>query len=510
MTSSSASSSASTSAPSTSAPSISAPGTSSPSISSPSIEQFGYQQELKRTLKFSDLIIYGLIFMVPIAPFAIFGSVFQASGGMVPLTYIVALVAMLLSANSYAQMAQAFPMAGSVYTYAGRGIGRPVGFIAGWMILLDYVLIPCLLYFAASLAMYGIIPQVPVWAWLVAFVLLNTAINYLGISLTALVNKYMLILELIVLVIFLIVGIIAVAQGKGRGFSFDSFFNAGTFSLPLVLGAASLAVLSFLGFDGISTLAEENAGTSKSLGRSMIAALLLVGVLFVVQTWVASMLVTDPAALIKNGDPAGAAFYLASETAGGHFMFILTAASTAIAWGFANALVAQAATSRLLYAMARDRQLPKFLAKISPKHKVPVNATFVVAGVSLILGIYLTLLPDGLTAIATLVNFGALAAFLILNVAVVWHFIVRQKSKRYFVHLVFPALGFVILLGVLYNARSSALILGVVWLAIGIVVAIGLYRTGRMTNRSPLEAFAASESSVDTDTAADTDNTEVR
>ena len=182
-----------------------------PETGASGIEQFGYTQELKRTLKFSDLVVYGLIFMVPIAPFAIFGGVFQASGGMAPLVYAIALVAMLLSANSYAQMAQAFPMSGSVYTYAGRGIAGPVGFVAGWMILLDYILIPALLYLAAALAMNGIIPGIPLWAWLIVFVGLNTVINYLGIQLTALVNKYMLALELVVLAIFLVVGIVAIA-----------------------------------------------------------------------------------------------------------------------------------------------------------------------------------------------------------------------------------------------------------------------------------------------------------
>ncbi|MBG6212545.1 MAG: APC family permease [Cryobacterium sp.] len=457
------------------------------------IEQFGYTQELKRTLKFSDLMIYGLIFMVPIAPFAIFGGVFHDSGGMAPLAYIIALLAMMFSANSYSQMAQAFPMAGSVYTYAGRGIARPVGFIAGWMILLDYVLIPTLLYLAAAIAMNGIIPQVPLWAWLVAFIVLNTVINYLGMQLTARVNKVMLVLELVVLAIFLVVGIAALAQGKGQGFSFDAFFNTDTFSLPLLFGAASIAVLSFLGFDGISTLAEENAGPSKSIGRSMIAALIVVGVLFVVQTWVASMLVEDPAALLKNGDPTGVAFYRAAETAGGTVMFILTAASTALAWGFANALVAQAATSRLLYAMARDRQLPKFLSKVSARHSVPVNATILVAAISLILGLYLTVLPDGLGAIAALVNFGALTAFLLLNVSVVWWFVVKQKSRRWFVHLIFPVVGFAILVGVLYNARASAQVLGIVWLVIGIIVAIGVYRTGRMKTPLPPELPASME-----------------
>lgn len=444
------------------------------------IEQFGYRQELRRKLRFGDLLVYGLIFMVPIAPFAIFGEVFSASGGMPPLAYLVAMLAMMCTANSYAQMAQAFPMSGSVYTYVGRGMARPVGFVAGWMILLDYILIPSLLYLAASMAMAGMIPSIPTPVWLVGFVLLNTVINYMGIQFTAKVNKIMLTLELLVLAVFLVIGITAIAQGKGSGFSFDAFFDPSTFQLPVVLGAVSLCVLSFLGFDGISTLAEENAGTSKQLGRSMIAALLLVGVLFIVQTWVASMLVPDAAALIRDGDPDGTAFYRAAEEAGGGFLFVLTAASTAIAWGFANALVAQAATSRLLFAMSRDRQLPAFLSKVSPKHGVPVNATFLVAGVSLVLGLVLTGLPDGLAFISTLVNFGALTAFLVLNVAVVWWFLVRKRSGRWLVHGVLPTVGFVILTAVLFNARESAQLIGAVWMAAGIVLAVVLAVTGRM------------------------------
>src|SRR5262245_15686379 len=183
-----------------------------------SVEQFGYQQELKRSLSFWDLLIYGLIFMVPIAPFGIFGSVFQASGGMVALAYAIGAVAMVFTAMSYAQMAKAFPLAGSVYAYAGRGIAQPVGFIAGWQILLDYILVPSLLYIVSGLAMHSFVPQIPVWGWVVAFVLFNTAINYFGIEMTARINRVMLAGELIVLAVFLVVGVAALAQGKGQGF----------------------------------------------------------------------------------------------------------------------------------------------------------------------------------------------------------------------------------------------------------------------------------------------------
>jgi amino acid transporter len=452
-----------------------------PAQGEPDIEAFGYRQELKRSLSFTDLLVYGLIFMVPIAPFGIFGGVFQASGGMIALAYAIGGLAMAFTAASYSQMSRAFPMAGSVYTYAGRGIAQPVGFIAGWMILLDYVLVPGLLYLIASIAMNSIpgLGGVPVWGWLIGFVLLNTVVNYFGIEFTARVNKIMLVGELIVLAIFLVIGVVALSSGEGRGWDLSPIYNSDTFSLKLVFGAVSIAVLSFLGFDGISTLAEENRESARSIGKSMIAALALAGVLFIVQTWIAALLVPNPDKLIAEGDAAGTAFYDAAEVAGGHWLAVLTALATAIAWGFANSLVAQAATSRLLFAMARDRQLPGFLAKIHPTRRVPVNATFLVAAVSLALGLYMNSRDDGITLLSTLVNFGAMFAFLMLHVSVVVHYVVRKKSKDYWRHLAVPVIGFAILLYVVINAQVAAQTLGFTWLVIGLVFMGVLLATGR-------------------------------
>jgi amino acid transporter len=443
------------------------------------IEHYGYRQELHRSLSFTDLLVYGLVFMVPIAPFGIFGSVFQGSGGMVALAYAIGMVAMMFTALSYSQMSQAFPMAGSVYTYAGRGITPPVGFLAGWMILLDYVLVPALLYLIAAIAMNSLVSAVPVWLWLIGFVVLNTVVNYMGIEMTARVNKIMLVAELIVLAIFIVIGIVALAQGKGRGFDFTPLYNSDTFSWSLVFGAVSIAVLSFLGFDGISTLAEENKDTARAIGRSMVAALLLAGVLFIVQTWVASLLVPNPDKLISQGDAQGTAFYDAAAVAGGQWLSKLTALATAIAWGFANALVAQAATSRLLYAMARDRQLPSFLAKIHERKGVPVNATLIVAVVSLVLGLYFNSRDDGISLLSTLVNFGALTAFLALHVSVVWHFVGRNGSRNWWAHLVAPVIGFAILAYVLINAQLQAKWLGLIWFVVGLVVMGVLLAMGR-------------------------------
>ena len=452
------------------------------------VERFGYHQELKRSLNFTDLLVYGLIFMVPIAPFGIFGFVYNGSGGMVALAYVVGMVAMAFTALSYAQMSRAFPMAGSVYTYAGRGLHPSMGFLAGWLILLDYVLVPALLYIIAAFAMNSFVAVVPVWGWVVLFVLVNTAVNYFGIQITARVNRIMLVAELVVLAVFLVIGVAALIGGKGNGFSFDPLYNPDTFSIGLVFSAVSVAVLSFLGFDGISTLAEENRDGARSVGRATLAALGLAGVLFIVQTWVAALLVPDAARLLAEGDPAGTAFYDAAEVAGGRWLFVLTAVATAIAWGFANALVAQAATSRLLFSMARDRQLPRFLATVHPRHQVPENATFLVAGISIVVGVYMAERDDGATLLTTLVNFGALTAFLLLHASVISHYLVRQRSRDYWRHLIAPVLGFLIIGYVIVRANVAAQTLGLLWLAAGAVILVVFYATGRAPRLAAMEA----------------------
>ncbi|MFM6841829.1 MAG: APC family permease [Candidatus Planktophila sp.] len=462
---------------------------SHPQGANESIEQFGYKQELHRALSFRDLLTYGLIFMVPIAPFGIFGGVFNGSGGMVALAYAIGMVGMMLTASSYAQMSRAFPMAGSVYTYAGRGINPSIGFLAGWVIFLDYVLVPTLLYIVAAIAMNSFVASIPVWGWLLVFIITNTIVNLRGIELTAKFNKYFLIAELAVLALFIVIGVIAIASGKGNGFSFDAFYNSKTFSISLVLGAVSIAVLSFLGFDGISMLAEESKEKADQIGKSMVAALLLAGSLFIVQTWIAAMLVPGTDKLLTEGDPSGTAFYAAAEVAGGVWLNKLTALATAIAWGFANALVAQAATSRLLFAMARDKQLPSFLAKIHPKSGGPVNATYVTSGISVVLGLYFVTQKEdfGLTLTSTLVNFGALTAFIVLHLSVIIHHKIRNKSGDNWRHLVVPILGIILLSWVVVKANVAAQRTGIVWAALGILILVVQTARGKKPKLSGME-----------------------
>ncbi|WP_245917517.1 APC family permease [Bacillus canaveralius] len=408
------------------------------------------------------------IFMVPIAPFGIYGYVAEGSNGMVALAYLIGMIGMIFTALSYARMSEAFPIAGSVYSYAQRGINEHVGFFAGWVILLDYILIPSLLYLVSAAALGDIVPGVPMIVWLLIFIGINTVINVFGIEITAKANKVIVVLELIVLAIFVIAAIIAISKGvNGAEFNFKPLYDRDNFSIGMVMGAVSIAVLSFLGFDAISTLSEETRGGNKVVGRAVIFSLLVVGVLFIIQTWVSALIWPD----YTTFENADVAFYQIAEIAGGTWLKWTTTLATALAWGIANALVAQAAISRILYSMARDKKLPGVLSKIHPKFQTPYISTLAVAGISLVVTVFFASKIDGL---ASLVNLGALTAFLFLHISVINYFIRKKKSKDYLNHLLFPVIGLFIIGFVWYSLDATSKQLGFIWMAIGIVYMIYL------------------------------------
>ena len=441
------------------------------------LESYGYKQELKRSVSTLDLLIYGLIFMVPIAPWAIFGTVYNASSGMVPLVYLIGLVAMIFTALAYAQMAKSIPLAGSVFSYVGRGINPTFGFFAGWAILLDYLLVPTLLYVFAAESMIGIFPGSARWIWALIFVAINTVVNLLGITSLKLLNRIFLAIEVVFVVIFVIIAVIALNNGTipGAEFTTASVWDSSKVTGPLIASALSIAVLSFLGFDGISTLAEESTGGRNSAGKAMIIALFIVAFFFVLQTWLASALAGGRASF--SDSEAGNAFFTLVQAASNSGWATAFFVVNVLAIGIANAMAAQAATSRLLYSMSRDRQLPKFLSTINSR-QVPQAAILTVSALSAILVLFFV---GQINLIASLVNFGALFGFMLLHVSVIVHYIGRKKSKNYLLHLVVPVVGFLIIGYVLLNADAAAKIGGIVWLVIGLGVYLYYRWSGRKT-----------------------------
>ena len=436
------------------------------------IEQFGYKQELRRGMGLWDVVLYGVLFMVIIAPQSIFGTIQQNSHGMTPLVYIIGFVAILFTAMSYMRMSKKFPIAGSVYSYVQRGMNPHVGFIAGWLILLDYILVPSLLIVMVMNWGIALIPGSPAWLWAVAFIAFNTFVNIRGIELTVIVNRVAVVLEILCLAVFVIMGALWIATDPlSNGFTIQPFYNPETFNPGLVMSAVSLGVLSFLGFDGIATLSEEAKDAKKGPSKAMVGSLLIVGFLFMLQTYIAGCISPDGAVFASDPDNA---FYLVAEVAGGKFLYVLCALATAIAWGIFNSLAAQTAISRILFAMSRDGNLPKALAKVHPKYQTPYIAAAFVGVLSLILVIVFEQL--GIDAISRLVNFGALTSFCVLHVTVVWHFFIKNRDGKVFTHLVLPLLGFIIVGYTWISLDPASKIMGVTWVIVGIVYYVVLHK----------------------------------
>jgi len=429
------------------------------------IEKFGYKQELKRALTLRDVVLYGMLFMVVIAPMSIFGEIQHASGGLTPLVYVIGAIAISFTAFGYMHMSNRFPIAGSVYAYVQRGINPHIGFIAGWLILLDYVFIPSLLY--ALVAAWGValIPSIPWFAWIVVFVIINTAINIRGMEMTKGVDWVMFVMEVGMLLFFLILGLKFVFGGGGYAeLSIEPFYQPGKIDAGFIASATSIACLSFLGFDGISTLAEETVQPEKTIGKGIMIALIGIAGVFVAQTYVAALILPD----WENTDMATGFFDAAALAAGEGFRVALLVVNI-LAVGIANIMAAQTATARMLYGMGRDGVIPRVFAKIHPKYKTPYVGTLVIGVLSCFLPLILTI-----SQLVRLVNFGALSSFILLNVAVLVFFFIKEKKRNsigdILKYLISPICGVSILVFIFTGFEALTYIIGLSWLAVGIVI----------------------------------------
>lgn len=433
-----------------------------------SLEQFGYKQELRRGMGLWDVVLYGVLFMVIIAPHSIWGLVQQDALGMSTLVYIVGFIAIFFTALSYVRMSNKFPIAGSVYSYVQRGINPHVGFISGWLILLDYCITPALLY--VMVANWGtmLVPNSPWYLWVIVFVAFNTFVNIRGISMTRGIDFVIFAVEILAVIAFIALGCNFIMGGGGAGeFNADPLWQPGKVDAHFLAAGISIAALNFLGFDGISTLAEETNEPQKNIGRGILIALGLIIVCFVAQTYIASLVQPD----WQSWSPEHAenAWFYGCEMIGGELFRNIMLIINIVAIGIANIMNAQLAASRLLYSMGRDKVIPSIFGKVHPKYQTPWVGAIFIGAVALVLSLVLTMAD-----LATLVNFGALASFIMLNFAVFWYFFIKEKKRYSFgnivKYLICPWLGILILGYVFTGFDVMTYIMGVSWFVIGFII----------------------------------------
>ena len=439
-----------------------------PTNSSAAKSLFEEEGHLQRALGLPSLVLFGLVYMVPLTVFTTYGIVTETTGGRLPLAYIVTLIAMAFTAVSYARMSVAYPVAGSAYTYAQKSFGAPIGFLTGWSLLLDYLFLPMINYLVIGIYLAAAYPAVPAWVFIVAAIAIVTVLNIIGIVAVARANFLIIAIQTIFIVAF-----VALATAKTFGHGTVDFAaplagdgTAGGLS-PILAGAAVLC-LSFLGFDAVSTLSEEAKNPKRDVPRAILIATLLSGVIFILLAYVSQLVF--PSNKFSDVDSGSLDVMTA---AGGQFLStFFTAAYVAGALG--SALTSQASVARILYAMGRDGILPKrVFGYVSARYSTPVYVILIVSAVSLLATVI------DLATLASLISFGALVAFSAVNLSVIKYYFIDLRERRgtqVVTSLIFPLIGVILTVWLWTSLSGLTLVIGLCWLTIGFLWLLGVTR----------------------------------
>ncbi|HTI37934.1 MAG TPA: APC family permease [Vicinamibacterales bacterium] len=425
------------------------------------------EPRLRRALGLWDLVFYGIVLIQPVAPMGIYGVVSMEARGHVVTAILIGMVAMLLTAVSYGRMARAYPSAGSAFTYVGGELHPSLGYATGWSMLMDYVLNPMICTIWCSKAAMNLVHGLPYTVWVMLFAALFTALNLRGVKASARTNELLTIVMGTVLVLFLGLALRYILRAHLPAEALTKpFYDPATFSLPLVLTGASVASLTYIGFDGISTLSEEVVDPRRNIMRATVLTCLITGILASIQVY-AGQLVWGT----WNGFPdVDTAFTYIAGRAGGPVMFTVLNLTLMVA-NIGSGTGAHLGAARLLYGMGRSGALPRqFFGAVDARTHIPRNNVLLIGALAAAGGLVLTYQLG-----AEMLNFGAFIAFMGVNLAAFTRYWVRAE-RRTAGNFIYPLLGFAFCAYLWFSLRTPARIAGGVWLAAGIVY--GAIKTG--------------------------------
>ena len=429
---------------------------------------------LKRVLGLPSAVIFGLSYMIPLTIFTTLGIANVITEGNLPAAYAVTLVAMVFTAISYGHMVRAFPLSGSAYTFARKSFGGSIGFMTGWALLLDYLLLPMVTYLVIGIYLNAAFPAIPMAVFFIASLVIVTVLNVIGIRLLARVNVGLLVFQFVFIGFFVVMGVSSLAGSDLPSFA-EVFLNDQA-NLTVLFAGAALLCFSFLGFDAVSTLAEETREPRKTLPRAILLVTILGGLLFIALAMLSNLIFPDFTAYSS----IDAASLDVMAAAGGEFLVNFFTAAY-VAGCFASVIASQATVSRILFAMGRDGVLPKRLfGTLHPRFRTPASAIIIVGVISL------AGLAIGLEMLSLLISFGALVAFTMVNLAVIKHYVIdtkRRSPRDILVYAAVPGIGVALSLWLWTSLSANALIVGVGWVVVGFVYLLGLTRF--FTRRPP-------------------------
>ena len=431
-------------------------------------ENVAERTELKRVLRLPTLVCQGLAYLCPACVLMYYGIINVLTGGHFPLTLIVAGIAMTLTALSYAKMCRKYPVAGSVYSYVSKSIGPKLGFISGWALMLDYLLLPMTCYLGCGLYLNIMIPAVPVWGWIIIAVVFVAICNYVGVGIASIVNNINVaapIIALIVTVIFIIKFVMG-GGGSGTLLYSEAVYNSQLFDFSALMTGAGIMAIVFVGFDSVTTYSEETINPEKNMPKAVILICVGAAIEFFIVAYFMNCGWPYAPGAINDPDTAITEFNIHIGIGWMNTIFILINTLASIGCCIAG----QGATARILLGMGRDGFLPKkFFGYVHPKFKTLSKNILLTAAV----GLTAILFQDSLTNAMSLVSFGALLGFILTNICVIMRFWVKDKERSgaaVLRNLVIPAIAAAVCIYLWLSLPTAGKLVGFSWIAVGLVV----------------------------------------
>lgn len=331
---------------------------------------------------------------------------------------------------------------------------------------MDYMLNPLICTIWCAQQAHAFAPGVPAWGWKIFFAGVFTLLNIRGVKTSARVNTVMAI------AMGAVVAVVIVAAARyifghphdDPAFFLRPFYDPSTFSYGALFGCTSIAVLTYIGFDGISTLSEEAENPRRNILLATVLTCIVIGVLSAIEVYVAQLI--WPASE-KFPDVDTAYVYAVGRAWAPLFPIV---GWTLLLANFGSGMGAQLGAARLLFGMGRSNALPKsFFGVVDEKNRVPRNNVIFI-GVIVLIGAFF--LSYGLGA--EMLNFGALIAFMGVNAAAFLRYFVRAPEKKLW-NLIPPVVGFVICLALWVSLSRKAMVVGSIWMIVGI--AFGIWKT---------------------------------
>lgn len=437
------------------------------------LKSFGYEPKLSRSLTIWQLVAFGLTYLQPIGPAVIFGFLLSTSGGSVALPYALAFVGMIFTVMSYSVLIKEYPLSGSIYNYVKYVINPFWGFIAGWLLALDYILIPTITSVSSAIYAHQLVPSISYEVWLCLFICGMGLLNLIGIKSTSYINSAILLLQVGIVVAGFVIWTTFLMKSSRSAHSLFSLapFQFDTFSG--LLQASSLAIFSFLGFDAVTTMAEESVNPRRDIPRAMMICTCIGFTIMFVTGYLGVLLFPNWQTLITDQSWLDAALFNAAKLTGGDLFVLMYTVGFILAMVITN-LVGTAAAARLLYGIGRDGIIPsRIFSAVNKRFQTPHwNIVFIML-IEMVLGSFAN--PDQL---AELINYGAISGFIMLNFSVIWFGVkrlsimpnnIRNITSNLLKYFIFPSIGWAIMLSIFVCMKLVTIVFGSTWGVAGIL-----------------------------------------